>query len=1006
MRIKKINPVILVLILLSLTPLIWFWGRGDVLLNGVDTNFPLDPLLWFKRRFFVWNPINNAGADFSSSTSGLFFHLIQVIPYLLGFSLKWVQIVSLLFWSFAIIFSSYFFSRVVFGKKRLVQLVFVVFYSFNIYLFNTWENVKVANLALVTALPLASGLFILLKKGTIKRTDAVFYSVLVGVILSGSGINPSYFISFFLTTALFFLGVLTLSVRERNIRKRLIDFFAVVVPIILVNLFWILPSLSFIFTNISARESIAEIGFTNWTDSLSKDTSLFNVLRLQGLWDWYAFDSVTGLPLYIPYVVNFFYNFPFIIYSLLIPSLVLLSLVLHKKENKYLFISFSFLLVVGVLLGAGTHSPTGYVFRLLLNNIPFFSLFRSPWYIFTPMVFFSIAGILALFFDTTKALSDRKSPIISLAIGSFALVMIAGNLLYTYPQVSGKIFRPKEKDSFFINFPDYVLNSQEKLDNLGEGRLIGYPDDEIERFEWGYRGVQPLTTLISNKETLSSPLNAPDSGVASLIKHFYLSLKRGETEKYRKIAKLLNIDSLLYKNDQSSLSPERKEELNDYTKNTVGEWDLYNFASDKEKIYIAEASDFAYSYTHAEDIISSMDEDSVLLNPSDSVVNDIRQLSLSSGNIILAENSQRKSFEKFIYSPSNIADRIRSYEVDNVSFKFNIPVDGEYQPKLEKYAVEKFGFKLTGNLALEVNGTTQEWKIEKVDDSYIYFDPILLEKDEYEISLALDNNNLIINPDFIENLEFDTKGVANLSTVEDEGEKALGIYNTSGEDASAVITISDFDPLSSYLIELEYRQIYGNNASVLVHQATDKTLVKTQVERMPNHPEWKHFSFYFEPVKTKSEIEIELAAPKTKDPLGTKILYNNLKVHKVFSNNMLFVKEGATLDRSAKVVYEQVSPVEYKGRIESDGTSDLIVFSENYSPKWNIDIFSDNEKLDLEPKHFSANTYANAWFIDKAPGNYRFKITYTPQKLFNIGMLLSTVTLFTSLLLYFRGRKN
>ena len=69
--------LVLLIGLLGLTPLIWFYGKGSVFINGIDTNFPLDPWIWFQRRLYVWNSITNGGADFSSSTAGLFFHLIQ-----------------------------------------------------------------------------------------------------------------------------------------------------------------------------------------------------------------------------------------------------------------------------------------------------------------------------------------------------------------------------------------------------------------------------------------------------------------------------------------------------------------------------------------------------------------------------------------------------------------------------------------------------------------------------------------------------------------------------------------------------------------------------------------------------------------------------------------------------------------------------------------------------------------------------------------------------------------
>ena len=96
-----------ILVALCLVPIIWFIGRGDVLITGLDTNFPLDPLVWFQRRFYVWNGINNAGIDFSSSVAGVFFHFVQLAPYLLGLSLKNVEIVSLVFWFSAFVSSSF-----------------------------------------------------------------------------------------------------------------------------------------------------------------------------------------------------------------------------------------------------------------------------------------------------------------------------------------------------------------------------------------------------------------------------------------------------------------------------------------------------------------------------------------------------------------------------------------------------------------------------------------------------------------------------------------------------------------------------------------------------------------------------------------------------------------------------------------------------------------------------------------------------------------------------------
>ena len=131
LRILRKNFHIVFFVFLCCIPIIWFIGRGNVLITGLDTNFPLNPLTWFLRRFFVWNGINNAGVDFSSSTAGLFFHFIQLVPYVLGFSLKYVEIFSLIFWFSAIVFSSYILAKIIVPKSKILQGILLTTYPFN-----------------------------------------------------------------------------------------------------------------------------------------------------------------------------------------------------------------------------------------------------------------------------------------------------------------------------------------------------------------------------------------------------------------------------------------------------------------------------------------------------------------------------------------------------------------------------------------------------------------------------------------------------------------------------------------------------------------------------------------------------------------------------------------------------------------------------------------------------------------------------------------------------------
>ena len=182
-----------------------------------------------------------------------------------------------------------------------------------------------------------------------RQKRGIFYATLVGVLLSGSGINPAYFISFYLILMIFLISLLISGDNPVSKFKILRDFGGVGLIIFLVNLYWILPTLNFIFGNIAPSGSIDKIGFHNWIDSLSKNTSILNIMRMQGAWDWYAFDSTTNLPLYIPYALNYFYRLPFILFSFLLPFLAILSF-FQRKNNKenYLFVSFGIMLLVGV----------------------------------------------------------------------------------------------------------------------------------------------------------------------------------------------------------------------------------------------------------------------------------------------------------------------------------------------------------------------------------------------------------------------------------------------------------------------------------------------------------------------------------------------------------------------------------------------------------------------------------------------------------------------------------
>lgn len=999
------KPSLVYASILGLTPLLWFFQRPGALITGSDTNFPLDPEVWFMRRLFTWNPTANAGADFSSSTAGLFFHLIQLIPYKLGLTLIQVEMVSLVFWFLLISLGAYFLSSRLFPKSGMVQMLFTTLYTFNIYIFNTWENVKVSNLALVASMPYGLYLLVSLNRNKINLSQAFFCSCLVGIILSGSGINPAYFLTFFVSLVIFSLPNILLRFNLQKIKLTLKSLSIIAIPILLINSFWLFPTVNYIFRSITASGSIYKIGYVNWVDSLSKNTSILNVVRMQGAWDWYAFDDLTGLPLYIPYALNYFFKFPFLVFSFLIPSLVLLSLVFINKRKLGVYLSFTLMFAIGVFLGAGTHLPTGNIYRFLHDNLPFFTLFRSPWYIFAPLISLSTAGLVSLFIYDSIARYKRNTHSLAILWSLFAVVLIVGNLLYTYPLITGKIFRPSMPDNFLIKFPSYVFDTQEFLrDKNGEVRIIGYPDDEIERFMWGYNGIDSILGIFSKAEHFYYPLNAPESPVAQLLREFYQDIKKSQMQSASAIAQKLKVSLIFDKRDQKSFSSDISSNFSKDQTKSFGEWNFYQvLSSPVDKIFATNKTSFAYPYSSATTALSVVNKEVVLINPQDSELKRIQPLvDMSSQTVMVAQSSQYKDLYDFLYKPARLSTRLAYRDLKRVVFNFNTPKSGEYKPMLERYALESFGLLGEEEMSLNVDGKGEVWKIEERTASYVSFLPRTFSAGDHRVVIELSNPNLVSGGDLEGGEIYQKEGDGEFRIIETGDNHYLSIVNKSDKDVSAKFSPTTFDPLAYYLVQFDYRHVYGgDNAAVLMQQSTKTSNLKAQLEGLPFYPEWGTFSLYYEPVRASSGMSIGLIAPSIKDALGSKTLFDNVSIYKVFTNNLILVQTPQpTLSTAPTTHYQQKSPVHYEVEVTNGQEPHALVFAENYSPEWEVKTYDiEGNRLNVSPVHFTADMYANGWYIGDAPDRYKAVIYYKPQRLANIGRFIAALTFFSSVLL-------
>ncbi len=990
MKLIKKALLIVVLTTISLTPLLWFYGKGNVLINGVDTNFPLDPLTWFLRRFYVWNNIINGGSNFSSSTAGLFFHSIQVVPFILGFNIQLVQIISLVFWFSAIVVSSFILARRILPDKQLLQILFVTLYAFNIYIFNTWENVKVANLSLVVALPLSVYTLLSVQRFNLSRFKVAILSVIVGIFLSGAGINPAYFISFFLGMGIIAFGEIMNDFQVKEIKRKLINLVLIFGIVILVNSFWIFPTSQYIFSNISANGSINDIGFTNWLDSLSENTSLSNIIRLLGAWDWYSLDSKTGLPLYIPYSLKYFKEPTFILFSFLLPFLLIGSFLLAQKKDRYIYTSFGILILVGFFLGAGTHAPTGVIYKFLSVHVPFFSLFRSPWYIFTPLVILSYAIFGALFLSNLDSKGKKSSFWNKWKLSqALTILIIVLNLVYCYPLVLGRIFRPGNYGSFYVQFPPYVFEAKKILDD-GNGRLISYPDDELENFKWGYRGVESITQLFSNREMLFSTLNTANAPISKITKELYGNLKRGEVENAKLIAAKLQANGIFEKQDQGSLAPallEDKYLLN----NSSGPWKFYNFPPvPLPEIY--PSSEIFVTDNYNSSMVKSLfvtPKESVVVNRQDRFLTENDFLG-KSNEVIFADNSQTKDLDFFNKSKSKQSQSFYLRDLSKVNYFFNIEKDGEYRPYLERYKLEDFGFDLNKNLKASLDGIETSLPIEYVDDSKVLLKTMTFKKGSHSLEFKLQTKNLLGEEKLSGKEISNQKGVVEIKRDDNLGFEYMTLLNQSSSDIAIKIPVKDFDPFAIYLLQFKYKHLFGLKPHLMMEQSNDTSPIKHQMEVMPYATDWTDYSFYFTPVETKSSLKVDPYLTASDEPLGSKVSYANFNLKKVFLNNFILVSENNPLSFSSpEIHFNSKSPVNIVGNVKGGQKPHILVFTNNYSQDWQIALYNKGKKMLYIPDHFTCNFYANCWYLEGMPEDYKFEITYKPQQLYLMGIAVS-----------------
>lgn len=384
-----------VLILLAFIPL--FWIPKGYIVTGHDSGYPINVLASYKNRFYTWNTQDNFGRDNTTSIGTIPLLSIQAAASKIGFDVRSSEMITFIFWFLSMEIAMYAFAvslYEVFPYPNFPLFASVI-YSINYYLLALWRYGAATTFSAFAALPLV----ILFYLGVLRKKISPLKSGLAIGIVSilfngGGGLSLPLFGGLLITLiwfSVYFIFTSTHDDRIPMLKSVLKCIISAIISVLGVNAYWFLPFLSYVITHF--QQNLADAGgikaVVSWTDSVSKNTSIINLFRLQGFPDWY------NNP-YHPYANTVLQKPLFIFLSYLYAPVAYWSLIISEtSERKKITVSFVLLSLLGIFFAAGVHEPTGVLFERLMYLIPGFVVFRSAQYKFIPALYFSFAVLIA-----------------------------------------------------------------------------------------------------------------------------------------------------------------------------------------------------------------------------------------------------------------------------------------------------------------------------------------------------------------------------------------------------------------------------------------------------------------------------------------------------------------------------------------------------------------------------------------------------------------------------------
>lgn len=593
---KKRLIDIFLIALIGCLPLLWL--PGQTLLLGHDAGIPFDPVTHFLDRLTVWTQRFGTGSDQSFALLGAtFIHGPEAFLMWLGFPIKIQQLILFVFWFVLPGLTMYYFTYKIWPEKRYLPLIAAVIYMLNSYLLQAWfvaERTKFSIYAVVPLLVYFASAYLLKKmswRKSIIATGLIFF------LFNGGGSFPLYG-GLLIIFLIMFLYILFIQ-RSKEVLKRIV-LYVLGVSIVygLLNAYWILPYINYLLNSFSRDLAAAggPEGALTWSTYLSAGSSFLNLLRGQGVPDWY-------LNAHHAYSQMYFTNEVLVLLSFAFPLLALASLVLVKEKKDKFYIYFLILItLVALFFMSGPRSQLGFIFEFMMQNVPGFAIFRSNYYKFGYALWFSysilIAFTLNILFSTAALWLKKRRVNAYLSMYLLPILFIGLYILYHYPVLSGSFLdysrEPGKELTNRITVPQYVFEYGKWMNEQDTSRryLVApeLNDSGFIAYTWKYWSSAPVSSLQTKNSFVQNTYLIPQSD-RELLKQMYNALLTEDIKTFTDFTEVFAIDGVVVHEDfdwqnQSwgTTDPRRYTKVLDTNKNfklvkTFGKWKVYDIAN-------------------------------------------------------------------------------------------------------------------------------------------------------------------------------------------------------------------------------------------------------------------------------------------------------------------------------------------------------------------------------------------------------------------------------------------